>query len=114
MIPLLLDALAAYRLTRLVTEDTLVDGPRDAVVRWAYRSSEPLRDDFEDDPSGYAMTDAHAPKLATLVTCRFCASVWIGLGVVAARRLAPRAWHPLSTALAFSAVAGLLAGLEDG
>lgn len=115
MIPLLLDALSAYRLTRLITADTLLDGPRDAVVAWSYRRQGALM--LAVSPaegwSAFAMGDPDAPKLATLATCRWCSSVWIALGVVAARRLFPRAWPPLAEALAFSAGAALLAGLED-
>jgi hypothetical protein len=125
VIPLLLDGLAAYRLTRLVTADTILDGPRDAVVRLAYGmsgSTESARKTSEAhgiyvDYSGawaeVAQQDPNAPKLATLVTCRWCSGMYVSLLVVAARRFAPRAWHPLSTALAFSAVAALMARLED-
>lgn len=119
MIPLLLDALAAYRLTRLITADTILDGPRDALVKWGYarRPNKPAPDLFDSrlpgEWSAAAQDDPHAPKLATLVTCRWCSSVWIGFAVVVARRLAPRAWPPIAEALALSAGAALLAGLED-
>lgn len=118
MIALVLDALAAYRLTRLATTDTILDGPRDALVRGAYaragRADDgPSMPDVPGAWSGWAMDDDRAPKLATLVTCRWCAGAWIGLAVVAARRLFPRAWPPLAKALAFSAGAALLASLED-
>jgi hypothetical protein len=57
----------------------------------------------EDDP----------PRLATLVTCRWCAGIWIAAGVGLARSVAPRAWSPVARALALSAGAVLLARLED-
>lgn len=119
MIPLLLDALSAYRLTRLITADNLLDGPRDAVVAWAYRRYRPdvpalvCFDDHPGEWAAKAESDPAAPKPAVLVTCRWCAGMWVSLGVVATRRLFPRAWHPLAEALAFSAGAALLAGLED-
>ncbi len=125
MTALLLDALAAYRLTRLATADTILSGPRDKLVRDAYARDGRLAEATElaDDegvhlaePGGWAELaplDPKAPKLATLVTCRWCAGMWVSLGVVAARRLCPRAWAPLATALAYSAGAALLAGLED-
>lgn len=115
MIPLLLDALSAYRLTRLVTADVILDGPRDAVVRWSYahRSGADPAEAERGGWADFAMTDPDAPSLATLLTCRFCAGMWVSLAVVAARRLFPRAWPPLAEALAFSAGAALLAGLED-
>lgn len=131
MIDLLLDALAAYRLTRLVTADTILDEPREAIVRAAYNraagdTETTLRQHLADvlgakagdgyDPTGWAdraQADPRAPKVATLVTCRWCAGMWIAAGVVVARRLAPRTWAPLAKALAFSAGAALLARAED-
>jgi hypothetical protein len=60
-----------------------------------------------------AMADeADAPKLATLVTCRWCAGVWIAAGVVLARRVAPRQWAPVAEVLAVAAAGTLVAGLE--
>lgn len=119
MTPLVLDALATYRLTRLATADTILTAPREAVVRYAYARWRPagyLEAEQLADVDGWAAVaedDAGAPKLATLVTCRWCAGMWVGLGVVAARRLCPRLWPPLARALAYSAGAALLAGLED-
>lgn len=119
MIPPLLDFLAAYRLTRLITADTVLDGPRDAVVKWSYarRPNKPAPDLFDSrlpgEWSAAAIEDPDAPKLATLITCRWCSGVWISFAVVAARRLFPRAWPPIAEALALSVGAALLAGLED-
>lgn len=112
MIPLLLDFLASYRLTRLITADTILDGPRDALVRWAYRRPG-FRPATDEDPVAYAIGDPNAPKLATLVTCRWCASVHLAALVVIARRRFPRQWAPIAEALALSAGAALIAGLED-
>lgn len=119
----LYDALATYRLTRLVTADVVLDGPRDQLVRWAYRRAGRANEVWEAEAelgpvtpgqwAGLAMADDNPPKLATLVTCRWCAGMWIALGVVAARRLCPRAWAPLARALTYSAGAALLARLED-
>lgn len=111
---LVVDALAAYRLTRLVTADTITEGPRDAVVRWAYERAGLL--DVAADGASWsevAMADDDAPKLATLVTCRWCTGVYVAVAVVAARRLAPRAWAPVADMLAVSSAAALVAGLED-
>lgn len=115
----LYDALAAYRLTKLVTSDTLLAKPRDAIARWAYlrakraRSIAGLAEHSAQPWADVAMDDPHAPKLATLVTCRWCAGMWVSLGVVAARRYCPKLWAPLAQALAYSAGAALLARLED-
>lgn len=82
---LVVDAIATYRLTRLVQEDSLLDRPREWVLdRWGHR------------------------KAAELVTCPWCAGVWVAAGVVAARVLFPRAWPVCARVLAASAVTGLL------
>ncbi len=127
VIPLLLDALATFRLSRLVTTDAILNGPRDNLVWRSYQASIPtskgkipgvLAEEQGVDlstPGGWtelAQVDPHVPKLAKLISCRWCASVWIGFGVVIARRWMPRQWAPVAEALALSAVAGLLVGLE--
>lgn len=115
-IPLLLDALAAYRLTRLVTADTLTEKPRKLIVLGAYdRAGRPLPDQAEDAPTAVDLVelDDHPPKLAELVTCRWCAGVWVSAGVVAVGTFLPGAWAHVSRALALSAAAALLAGLEE-
>lgn len=120
---LLLDALATYRLARLVTADGIADGPRDAVVRAAYEIAGRAEEARQTEPdvaageraawSNYAMDDDDPPKLAELITCRWCAGMWLAAAVVAMRRMAPRAWSPVAAVLAFSAAAALLARLED-
>lgn len=118
---LALDCVAGYRLTRLVTADTITARPRDAVVRAAYalRYGEDDADDWEDDNlpldtwSERAMHDPDAPALATLVTCRWCMGVWIGSAVIVARRMWPRQWQPVAEVAAVAAAAALLARSED-
>jgi hypothetical protein len=70
----------------------------------------------DDDATAQEVVESldHPPRLATLVTCRWCAGVWIAGGVAAARRCAPTAWDPVARGLALAAAAVLLAGLEDG
>lgn len=75
----LIDALAVYRLTRLLTRDKL---------------TEKLRAKMEELSLGY------------LSTCPWCISPYIAVGVVAARR--HRWWGPIAEVLAFSAVAGIV------
>lgn len=82
----LFDALATYRLTRALTEDVIGRPVRQAALKR-----------YGNEGLGY------------LVECPWCSSMWIGLGVVLARRLAPRLWGPVAEGLAFSAVAGLVA-----
>ena len=82
---LLVDALACYRLTRLVT--------RDEITR-------PLR----------AHVSSSGPeKLAALLGCAWCASWWVACAVVVCRRLEPKTWSPVAEALALSAFVGLVA-----
>lgn len=109
----IIDALAAYRLTRLVTKDVLLDELRDDIIRGAYaRRGDGRQPPAQLNWTDMAMHDPDAPKLATLITCRWCAGMWISLGVVAARRVAPGLWGPLARALAFSAGAALISRLE--
>ena len=84
------DALAGYRFTRLITDDHLPFGPlRDRVV-------DTKRDSL----------------VAEWMECPWCAGMWVAAGVAAARAWAPRWWDPAATVLALSAVAGLLSTWE--
>lgn len=83
---LIADALATYRITRLLQRDTL-------------RPFVALRT--------VVMRDAPEP-VAEAWECAWCLPVWVAAGVSAARLLAPRAWDPVSKALAAAAVASLL------
>ena len=88
VLDVVLDALATYRITRLVVEDEITAQLRDM-----------LWDRY--DPSD--------TKIGYLVTCPWCVSFWAGLGVVAVRAAAPRQWSAMAQALAFSAAAGIVA-----
>lgn len=79
------DALAVYRLTRLVQEDTLTEPAREAVALVLGES-----------------------RWSELLHCPWCLSVWLAGGVVLARRVFPRAWPAVARVLAYSAVTGLL------
>lgn len=122
MIPaLVVDALAAYRLTRLVTADVLTKDLRGLVIEEAYARAvlpegefaelidQAARDGWDD----VVALDDDPPKLATLVTCRWCTGVWIAAGVIAARRVIPRQWAPVADMLAVAAAAALIARAED-
>jgi hypothetical protein len=92
---LVLDALATYRLTRLVTDDTITEPIRHWLGGW--------------DP---AVLRVSRPRTWDFITCPWCTSVWIGAGVVALTALWPVEWAYGAAALAFSAVAGFLKGHE--
>lgn len=111
----LVDAAAVFRITRFVTADHLSRRARRWVIRVAYRRQR--RDGVQptavfldaDAPEEAVAVDDTPPFAAKLVTCPWCLSVWVAVGVVAARRLAPRVWHPAAVALAASAFTGLVA-----
>lgn len=115
---LLVDALATFRLTRLVATDVIFDRWRDGLIERAY-IAEDTRDEAaarwltgEDAPGQWAevvAADPDPPKLATLVTCPWCAGMYVAAGVVLARRLAPRPWGAAAKVLALSAAAGIIA-----
>jgi hypothetical protein len=81
------DALAVFRLTRLLQVDEVPPMP---AVRKA------VLDRIATTPWGQ------------LVDCPWCLSVWVGLLVAVARRATPRVWGALSFVLASSAVTGLI------
>lgn len=83
MIDLVTDALAVFRLTRLVTTDAIMQPARDAIQG--------------------------RPFVREVTSCDWCLSVWVAFGVVTARAICPRVWRPIAQALAFSTVAGLIA-----
>jgi hypothetical protein len=86
---LLVDALASYRVTRLLVSDGIFDRQRDAIVDGLRRRGH--------------------RKLVELSECPWCIGFWVACGVVAARRLVPRPWGPVAETFAFAAVSGLLA-----
>lgn len=116
MIPrLVVDAIAVYRLTRLVTADSIAEPIRERFVRLVYdHAGRPLPewDPNDRELAEAVMDDPEHPKAVELASCRWCAGVWLALGVVfVARRF--RWWPAMADALACSVVAALLAGLEE-
>ena len=103
---LVLDALAAYRLARLVTHDYLTLRPRAWVIRRSYATDQvgapqAWVDRVEEDPD--------PPKLAVLVTCAWCAGMYAAAAVVAARYLLGGVWEPVAEVLAISTAVGWVA-----
>lgn len=84
----LYDAVATYRLARLVVEDSLLDVPRARLVK--------------------ALNAAGHHKATELLDCYWCSGMWIAFGVVIARRTFPRAWDPIARALTYSAATGII------
>lgn len=113
---LLIEALAVHRLTRLVTADTITEPVRARIIEAAY-ASQGRAEQQRDQAAAYgwdqvAHQDPDVPKLAEFITCRWCAGMWVALGVVFIARRHPR-WPPLANALALSSAAALLAHWED-
>jgi hypothetical protein len=84
---LVVDALATYRLTRLLIEDEIAAPVRD----WVWDRHDPA-----DSKIGY------------LFTCPWCVSIWAGAAVVVARRVSPTTWEPVARMLTASAVTGMI------
>lgn len=89
---LLVDGLAAYRLTRLVVEDTIT-----APIR------EKIFEKYPPSPDSWSYA----------LTCTYCASMWVGAGIVATRVVAPRAWRAAALGLALSGVVSLIQSREE-
>lgn len=114
---LAVDALATYRLARLVHTDTfppILKWRQAFVARHTNVIGVPVTvlAGYQDDGQAITEQQTHEHEepdaWAELVECAWCSSVWVAFGVLAARRLFPRAWDAVARPLAFSAVAGLL------
>lgn len=78
-------ALATYRLTRLVVEDTFPPAKhlRDRITGWAYAQT-PMIHKASGIISYWVPTRPRLHWIGDLITCHWCASVWVGAGVTAA------------------------------
>ncbi len=111
-------ALAAARLARLITTDDLLDKPREWVLR-RWPSEDTLFGDsevnegrlstgvevFREDDGWYAWVPS---RWGDLVTCVWCVSFWIGVLVWTAYQFYPDAIVLAAVPFAFSYVAGWL------
>lgn len=121
------DVFAAYRLTRLVSADVITGPIRGRIVRDAYRRQAQREHTTLSERVGQAAGKMRwsewddlaisegdaAPKLATLVTCRWCAGFYVSVFVVLARRYRPTLWQPVARTFALSAASALVARGED-
>jgi hypothetical protein len=114
---LLVDAAATHRLTRLVTADSITEPLRYRIVAALIVDAQghPLTDDqvAAPDATELVVVTPTAPKLAVLLTCRWCAGMWVAGGVGLVRLVAPRGWDRAARVLACSSAAALLAAIED-
>lgn len=100
---LLLDALACFRLTQLVTTDVILAPARDRLIGRTLGRSRDLQ--------GNLPPIAARPRVAEFITCPWCVSIWLAVAVVLLQAFLPAVCLIVSAVLAFSAVSGLLAGL---
>lgn len=87
MLAFLVLVLAAHRLARLLTEDTI---------------TAPLRRKIFD------RFPPHETSLSYVLTCAWCCTIWTAFGSVVVARLFPDVWSVVGLGLAVSAVAGLI------
>lgn len=104
---LLVDALAAARLTRLLTRDAVTDGPR---ARLAQRHQH-APTDTDRARWGDTITDSGGP-IPYLLHCPWCTGIWVAAGVTILRALPSLPWRPIARALAVSYVAGAAAARD--
>lgn len=97
---LALDALAVYRLTRLVVADTITARAREAIAG--------RRPGHSRDLSGMRIVVVARPRLAALISCPWCVSPYLAAVVVVCQALIPALWIYPAAVLAFSAAAGLI------
>lgn len=113
-------ALAVARLTRMITADKILERPRVAFVKWAWRRSYSwIKAEAKEDRNKAlaAVMANHAdrpPMLAYLAFCPWCVSIWIGAGTAPLVWLwGARPWLFVpALALALSYVTGFLATHE--
>jgi hypothetical protein len=78
--PLLIIALAIYSITRLITEDSIIDGLRDSFFTQfppeGYTTRvRPKRGDFIIQGQHYVVTKG--TKLGELISCPWCSGFWV-------------------------------------
>lgn len=104
------DALAANRLTVLVTRDRIAGPIRWRLIRRSYRQK--YGDDFvvplDHTADQIVKEDPDPPKLAYFMHCMWCFGLWVCFGVVIFRRLFPGVWRLVRVPLAMSSAVALL------
>jgi hypothetical protein len=102
--PFALLVLAAYRVWRLLAEDTILDRPRLRLYRAAGWNPE----SGDDPPPGYRA------KLALFISCPWCAGFWVSVAVWACWSWQPHWTLVVSAPFALNGVVGLVAKNLDG
>jgi len=92
MLDLVTTGLATYRLSRLVVEDEIFEPVRSKV--WSKYPPE-------------------SSKIGYLFTCYWCTSIYAASALQISRMIAPKTTRVVETALAASAIAGIIAAQVD-
>lgn len=96
---LIVDTLATVRLTRLVLDDNITEPLRERALEALIRAG-------EDHPELKPITD----KLEYFLSCPWCAGLWAAGALLLLRKFAPETAEIVNTALAASAVTGIVYG----
>lgn len=117
---LVVNALAAFRLTRLLVVDAVPFGLlRTRISDWAIDRWEPGRLFGTGAPMTTRQRQAYRafegqPPLAYFVSCSWCVGMYVGVPTAVVAVAVPTAvWVWLAVPLAFSAVTGLLSHAAD-
>jgi hypothetical protein len=105
MLTVLLVVLATHRLTVLVVSDRILATPRDRLQARFERRAEAR--------TATVSRDEWQSPFAYLLSCEWCASIWIGGLVTGLTALTVGVALPVLTWLAASGVTGVLAELTD-
>lgn len=107
---LVLHFLACWRLCQLAIRDRITLPIRGRLIRWAYQRADGPDQATDAEPAtlgewdDLAQADADAPPLAILVTCWWCAGLWIAAGWTGFAAVWPAGWWWSSVALGASVV----------
>jgi hypothetical protein len=102
--PFALLVLAAYRVWRLLAEDTILDRPRG----WLYGAAGWDPESGDEPPPGFRA------KLALFVSCPWCSGAWICAAVWAFWSWQPHWMLVVCVPFAISAAGGIVAKNLDG
>lgn len=100
----LLLALAAYRVFRLIAEDTILDGPRRRLVRIG---------DWQEGDDEEDLPDEYREKWAAFITCPYCAGFWIAIVWWIAWLIWPHATVLVAVPWAISAAVAFFAKADE-
>ena len=92
---LVLLSLAAFRIWKLIGDDTILDRPRAVSMLWVFKLGGPRAKDYWE----------------TLIECPWCAGFWVSLAWWGAWQAWPHGIIVASVPLAISAVVGLIGQL---